>query len=101
MWASQEPPLQRVNWVPNDLHESERFRVPGPGVLRNLEQQFNREHVNRYFELSDAASDTSDKKRQREAKKTLKDQFANTPPARLRPNLSLTHGYARRREEPD
>ena len=101
MWASQEPPLQRVNWVPDDLHESERFRVPGPGVLRNLERQFNRESVNQYFELSEAASDASDKKRQREAKEALKAQFRNTPPPRLRPNLSFSHGYAQRREEPD
>lgn len=99
-WASQASPEKSVNWVPDETRATERFRVSGPGLLRYLEQQFNQEEVNEFFELDASAADGSDKTRQKAAKTALRERFQNQMPVRLRPELSLSHGYAPRREEP-
>jgi CRISPR-associated protein Csb2 len=100
MWASQNAPEKDVNWFPDENSATERFRVPGPGLLRYLERQFNEKEVREFFELSEAAADHSDRSRQKAAKATLKDKFQNQTPVRLRPELSLSHGYAPGRNEP-
>ncbi len=84
------------NWVPDETRAIARFRVTCPGTLSYLERQFNAQQVDRYFELKAAANDGSDKKRQKEAKIRIKEGFSDQVPARLRPELSLTQGYAPR-----
>jgi CRISPR-associated protein Csb2 len=93
MWASNEAPNTPANWLPDEVRPAERLRVPGPGTLRYLERQFNRQEVDTYFELIAAAGDASDRKRQRDAKLALKVNFVGQAPTRLRPELSITHGY--------
>jgi CRISPR-associated protein Csb2 len=95
MWASNEAPDTPANWLPGETHGTERFRVAGPGTLRYLERRFNRQEVDTYYDLMAAASDDSDGKRQRDAKLALKEKFLGQAPIRLRPELSLTHGYVR------
>ena len=98
MWASQAAPERSVNWLPDEARATERFRVAGAGSLRYLERQFNQQDVEEFFGLAAAAADDSDKKRQKAAKTTLRDQFQNQTPVRLRPELSLSHGYAPRHD---
>jgi len=93
MWASNYAPNPPVNWIPDEARASVRFRVTGPGSLGYLERQFNRTEVDRYFNLLSASADGSSKKQQREAKLAIKEDFAGQTPTRLRPELSLTHGY--------
>lgn len=100
MWTSQEPPENPANWIPDEDRATERLRVAGPGLLQYLEQQFNRQATEQYFELTAAAEGGSDKKRQRTAKITLRQTFHNQPPMRLRPELSLSCGYVLRGGEP-
>jgi CRISPR-associated protein Csb2 len=99
MWASQEAPEKQANWVPDEAHATERFRVAGPDSLLYLERQFNARETDEYFRLNAAAADATDKGRQRNAKATLRERFLKQPPQRLRPELSLSHGYAPPREE--
>ena len=100
MWAANEPPEAPANWLPDETRATERFRVAGPGTLRYLERQFNRQAIDTYFELAAVAGDGSDRKRQRDAKLALKEKFQGQAPARLRPELSVTHGYAPRGAAP-
>ena len=99
MWASETPPEAAANWLPDDARATEHFRVPATGLLQYLQRQFNEQEVNEFFELSEVAGDTSDKKRQKAARSALRERFQNRPPARLRPELSLSQGYAPRRDE--
>ena len=94
MWAMQEPPSAKANWLPDEDRATERLRVPGEGSLRYLERQFNREGVHEFFALTASAENPTDKAAQRAAKTALKEKFQNQPPTRLRPELSLSHGYA-------
>jgi CRISPR-associated protein Csb2 len=99
MWASQTPPEAAASWLPDDARATEHFRVPATGLLHYLRRQFNEQEVNEFFELSEVAGDTSDKERQKAAKSALRERFQNRPPARLRPELSVSQGYAPRRDE--
>ncbi|HLG99667.1 MAG TPA: type I-U CRISPR-associated protein Csb2 [Bryobacteraceae bacterium] len=96
MWASQEAPNTPANWLPDEGSPTERFRVPSPGTIQYLERQFNRLEVDAYFELIAIAADDSDRNRQRDAKLALKVNFVDQAPTRLRPELSITHGYVPR-----
>jgi len=100
MWASQDAPSAIPNWIPDEMRATERLRVPGSGSFSYLERQFNREATNEFFELSEQAEDSSDKKAQKAVKQALKEKFQNMPPVRLRPEISLSHGYAPRQEFP-
>lgn len=94
MWASNEAPEMPANWIPADARAIEHFRVTGPGALWYLQQRFNRHEVDSYVQLVAAAADTSDKNRQRKAKLTIKKNFLGKTPTRLRPEMSITQGYA-------
>src|ERR1041385_6458791 len=96
IWASTEAPGVPADWLPDETRAAKRFRVASPGTLQYLERQFNRREVDAYFELMAAAGDASDRNRQREAKRALQEKFQGQAPARLRPELSVTHGYAPR-----
>jgi CRISPR-associated protein Csb2 len=96
MWASKEAPDVAANWLPDETRATGRFRVAGAGTVQYLERQFNRQQVDTYFELVAGAVDGSDRKRQRDAKLALRENFQGQAPMRLRPELSVTHGYAPR-----
>src|SRR5579872_5261200 len=98
VWASQVPPSKQVNWLPDETRATQRFRVFGPGLLRYLEQRFNEKEVAEFFKL-DAAAIGSEQKQQKAAKTTLRERFRNQMPVRLRPELSLSQGYAPRGDE--
>lgn len=102
VWASEIPPEQPVNWLPDEARATEHFRVAGPGSLEYLEHRFNGKAVSDFFALKVAAADNSNGKRQNSAKAALQDRFQNHVPVRLRPEMSLFQGYAPRldRAEP-
>jgi CRISPR-associated protein Csb2 len=101
MWPSQLAPEKSVNWLPDETRATDRFRVTGPGSLRHLEQQFNEKEVNEFFQLKAAAAETADKERQEAAKRALRQKFQSETPVRLRPELSLSHGYAPSGDRPE
>ncbi len=98
MWASQQLPDRSPDWIPDELQATERFRTAAPGLLQYLERQFNSKTIERFWELQAIAENDSDKKRQRAAKKVLKEQFPDEP-VRLRPQLSISCGYVPARNE--
>jgi CRISPR-associated protein Csb2 len=95
MGIANESEVGTPNWVPDEDRAIIRLRVLPRGTLEYLERQFNGNAVERFVALKVSTEGTSDKKAQREAKKRLKEEFANQPPPRLRPNLSDYRGYAR------
>lgn len=99
MWASQAAPEKPVNWLPDETRPTSRFRVMATGSLRYLERQFNQQEIDEFLDLEEAVDDGSDKKRQKAAKVALRERFQNQPPVRLRPEMSLSRGYARPRDE--
>ncbi len=84
-----------MNWVPDGDRSEIHLRVPGPGTLEDLERRFNAEATETYVALVRAAEDDRDARARREAKKRLKEEFANAPPLRLRPSVPREQGYAR------
>ena len=71
------------------------------GTLGYLERQFNRQEIDAYYEMKAASTDASDKKRQKEATLALKRDFEGREPMRLRPELSVTEGYALKEAAPE
>lgn len=95
MWVADEAEVGAPNWVPDEGRAKIRLRIAPPGTLEYLEHRFNSEAVARYGSLRVELEDTSDKKRLKEARRRLKEEFPEGPPAQLRPSLSIDHGYAR------
>jgi CRISPR-associated protein Csb2 len=96
MWMASTDEIGVPTWLPDEDRGVIRLRVIPPGMLEYLEHRFKGEAVERFASLRVTAEDGSDRKSQREAKKHLKKEFADEAPFRLRPNLSVDHGYARR-----
>jgi CRISPR-associated protein Csb2 len=94
MWLGEPAEVGEANWVPDDNRAEIRLRVAGQGTLEYLERRYNREGIDRFTGLLVAAADSS-QKAQREAKKRLKEEFNDEPPARLWPEISVYQGYAR------
>jgi CRISPR-associated protein Csb2 len=95
MWIARTDEVGEPNWVPDENRAVIRLRVAPLGTLEYLEHRFNGEAVERFAALRAAAEDASDKMAQREAKRRLKEEFADEPPLQLRPSLSVDRGYAR------
>ena len=95
MWMAGEDEIGTPNWVPDEDRALIRLRVTPPGTLEYLEQRFNGRAVERYAALRAVAESASNKKSRTDAKKRLKEEFADEPPRQLRPSLSVDCGYAR------
>ena len=94
MWVARREEFGEPNWVPDDDRATIRLRVAVPGTLEYLEQQFNTEAVESFATLAAAAADASDKRAQREARRSLQREFPNGPPPQQRPGLLMYQGYA-------
>ena len=95
MWVAHTDEVGAPNWVPDDDRALIRLRVATVGTLEYLEHRFNAEAVERFAVLRTVVDDSSDRKAQREAKKRLREEFADVSPPQLRPSLSVDRGYAR------
>jgi CRISPR-associated protein Csb2 len=98
-WFSSAAPVAPTNWLPDSVAPEIRLRTSSTGVLGELGRRFNAIAIERYFTLKSEALDSSDKKRQKAAEEALNAEFQDTEPVRLRPALSLAHGYSRRPDE--
>lgn len=102
MWATQEPPSAEANWLPDEARATERLRVPGEGSLGYLERQFNRGQCSELGELyAELATDSEDAKGRKKAEAAYEKRTGEPTPVRLRPELSLSHGYAPRADVPE
>ncbi len=110
MWSSESPPDEPSGWVPapedNATRSLERFRMPGPGCLDYLREQYNGEAVERFYDFYVGIQSTQGKEQ-----KALKAEFeaefgvpwkaSLTAPAFRRPVLSMTQAYQRISNNPD
>jgi CRISPR-associated protein Csb2 len=95
MWLAAPGEVGEPSWLPDDDRAELHLRVAGPGTLEDLERRYNREAVERFAELQVTAADGADRKAQKAARRRLKEDFPDGPPAQLRPELPLYQGYAR------
>lgn len=95
MWLAEPSEIGEPDWVPDDDRAIVQLRIPGPGTLDHLEQQYNAAAVEDYTALKVTEMQTSDPKIRKETRKRLKELYGNRPPPQQRPRLSLYHGYAR------
>jgi CRISPR-associated protein Csb2 len=95
MWIARTGEVGTPNWVPDENRAVIRLRIAPSGTLEYLEHRFNGAAVERFAALRVIAEDDSNRKAQGDAKKGLKQEFADEPPPQLRPNLSIDRGYAR------
>jgi len=101
MWVEARPPELRTGWTPTSEERAEpleRFRMPGPGCLDYLRQQYNGEAVERFYEFYARIQSTKGKA-QKEAKAEFENEFGSPwkaslpPPSSRRPVLSMTQAY--------
>lgn len=95
MWVPDAGEIGEPNWIPDDDRATIRLRIATPGTLEELERRYNGEAVETYASLKATAEEGTDKKAQKAAKERLKNEFHNEEPVQLRPQVSMTHGYAR------
>ncbi len=110
MWLSENPPDEPSGWVPTQEESGtrslERFRMPGPGCLDYLREQYNGEAVDRFYDFYTRIQSTKGKEQ-----KTVKAEFeaefgvpwkaSLAAPGSRRPVLSMTQAYQRLSNNPD
>jgi CRISPR-associated protein Csb2 len=95
MWVADAVEAGPSTWAPDDERAEIQLRVPGPGMLADLERRYNGYAVDAYTSLVVVAEEAADARVRRATRKRLKEEFGDGPPARLRPHAALYHGYAR------
>ncbi len=95
MWLAELDEIGEPDWVPDETRATVYLRIPGPGTLEYLAQQYNAAAVEEYTALKVTEMQTSDPKIRKESRKRLKEIYGNQQPPQQRPRLSLYHGYAR------
>jgi CRISPR-associated protein Csb2 len=99
MWLAEPDEIGEPNWVPDDTHAIIHLRIPGPGTLDYLEQQYNATAIEDYSALKVTEMQEDDPRLKKAARKRLRDEYGNQPPSQQRPRLSLYQGYARSAQE--
>lgn len=99
MWLAKPDEIGEPDWVPDEMRAIIHLRIPGPGTLDYLDQQYNAAAIEGYAALKVTEMQTSDPKIRRESRKRLKEAYGDRPPPQQRPRLSLYHGYARAVQE--
>lgn len=95
MWLAEPDEIGKPNWVPDEERANLYLRIPGPGTIEYLEQQYNAAAVEDYAALKVVEMQADDPKLKKAARTRLREEYGNQPPPRQRPRLSLFHGYAR------
>jgi CRISPR-associated protein Csb2 len=93
MWLAEAGETGSPTWVPREGRSAIRLRVPGPGTLLELERRYNGRTVADFADLLATASDETDRKAQKAAKKRIREEFGGEDPPRVRPHLSIYCGY--------
>ncbi len=99
MWLAEPGEIGEPNWVPDDARPIVHLRIPGPGTLDYLEQQYNATPVEDYCTLKVEELQAEEPGGKKAAKIRLREIYGNRPPSRQRPRLSLYQGYARPAQE--
>ncbi len=99
MWLAEPGEIGEPNWVPDDARAIVHLRIPGPGMLDYLEEQYNAAAIEDYGDLKVTEMHADDMRVRRAARKRLHEAYGNQPPPQQRPRLSLYHGYARPTQE--
>lgn len=100
MWLAEPEEVGAPNWIPDDERAVVSLRIPGPGTLAYLEEQYNAAAVEEYGKLKVAELEADDPQSERAARRRLREAFGDQPPPQQRPRLSLYHGYAPPVQEP-
>jgi len=96
MWLASPDEIKDPMWVPTGERAEIHLRAAGPGTLEYLERCYNRDEVDRWGDLMVIATDATDKKAQKAAKAKLRNEYPGGRPVRMRPELRIFKGYARR-----
>lgn len=99
MWLAESGEVGEPTWIPDDARAILHLRVPGPGTLDYLKQQFNESAIDSYAMLKVTEAHASDPQTKRAAKRRLQEMYGDEPPQQQRPRLSLYSGYARPHRE--
>lgn len=104
IWIAEEASVPQANLLPESSAKGSRngtkLRSIAPGFLADLDQRFNADEINAFFELSgriDAATSAAAKKKAKEAFKERfgEDWRASMPaPLRRRPFVGISHSYS-------
>lgn len=95
MWVVSTDEITVPSWVPDRDRAEIQLRVAGPGTMEYLERCYNRGDIDRWGDLSVGAGDEEEQGAQKTARTRLKQDYAQGPPIRRRPELRLYEGYAR------
>jgi CRISPR-associated protein Csb2 len=109
MWhvpEGEEPsPNLRPLYAPSRGSEAIHLRIPTAGCLSQLQQQFNGDAIDRFFDLSAHITSARDAKAKKDAEAVFEREFGTkwtrslSPPPRLRPVLTITRPYVGKRTE--
>jgi CRISPR-associated protein Csb2 len=96
VWASESAPGGTPSLVPNSDAPAAMLRVPGAGLLAELERRYDGKRLDRWGALKLAEANGASRPERTAAKKALKAEFPDSEPApvRLRPMASSYQGYA-------
>lgn len=95
MWLANPEEVGEPSWVPDEERGILHLRIPGPGTLDYLAQQYNAGANEDYAGLKVTEMETDNPKTKKAVRKRLRDEYGNQPPPQQRPHLALHHGYAR------
>jgi CRISPR-associated protein Csb2 len=109
VWVAKSEDVVAPAYEPNakaaKKHRNLQLRIPAPGLLAELDQCFNAQEIDSFFELSEAIVSQKGKAKE-QAKVDFEKHFGTTwsksslAPVRLRPSLGRTANYSRM-EEPE
>lgn len=105
-WITRELNGIVPRWIPDDEVAEVRMRVPSRGTLAMLQERYNTEAIDTFFDL-DARIRSTRGTELKDAKTKFQEKFGEkwkrgiSPPERLRPTLGLWQGYRREAAETD
>lgn len=110
VWVSKADdtlaPAYEPNAKPTKTYRGVQLRIPAPGFLAELDQCFNADEIDAYFDLSNAIAAGKGKAKE-QANAAFEERFGTAwnrsagPPVRLRPSPRRTAHYSRVDEPAD
>lgn len=95
MWLAAADESGVPTWIPDEDRAQRYLRLAPRGTLDDLERRFNGRAVEQFAATTVAATDRLSTTARKLARKRLREENADGPPARRRPELTVFQGYAR------